>query len=386
MMDRENRLLRNIGKTTSQRNAMLASRDDPYAGMSTIDALRMSQEIANNADPSPMQRMSNKAQTVRDVLGVTPVIGNAMSAQDTYSSAVDASDALRRGDYRQAGVNALMAGVSGVGTVTGLPFGKTAARVAREAPDTMRIFAGANAKTADLDALSRAQQMQKAGATADDIWRETGWFNQHGSWKYEIDDSASGVNLPDDNVSGVWSNYSTAIDHPKAFSAYPDMGSNRIRFDPRSPDSGIITRPSPNSLDQKFDTDIGMQVNNVRSSALHEMQHNVQNREGFEPGASPTYFYIMGNTPLSVEESTNVMRLNKMMERTPKGSPEYKDLFSRREDILMESAYREYTRMAGEVEARNVQTRMNMSPERRRAMPPWTTQDVPDEDQIFRSR
>jgi hypothetical protein len=40
-------------------------------------------------------------------------------------------------------------------------------------------------------------------------------------------------------------------------------------------------------------------------------------------------------------------------------------------------------RLAGEVEARNVERRMHMTEEERRATPPWLTQDVPDEDQII---
>ena len=43
-----------------------------------------------------------------------------------------------------------------------------------------------------------------------------------------------------------------------------------------------------------------------------------------------------------------------------------------------------YQRLAGETEARNVQTRMNMSADERRATPPWDTQDIPDIDQIVR--
>ena len=43
-----------------------------------------------------------------------------------------------------------------------------------------------------------------------------------------------------------------------------------------------------------------------------------------------------------------------------------------------------YRRLAGEAEARNVQTRRNMSLEDRRAQPPWTTEDVPREKQIVR--
>lgn len=44
-----------------------------------------------------------------------------------------------------------------------------------------------------------------------------------------------------------------------------------------------------------------------------------------------------------------------------------------------------YRRTAGEVEARNVEKRMSMTPDERRATPPWATQDVPDELQIIRS-
>jgi hypothetical protein len=53
--------------------------------------------------------------------------------------------------------------------------------------------------------------------------------------------------------------------------------------------------------------------------------------------------------------------------------------------IAQESAASEYySRLSGEVQARNVQTRRDMSAEERRATPPWQTQDVPDEQQIVR--
>ena len=43
-----------------------------------------------------------------------------------------------------------------------------------------------------------------------------------------------------------------------------------------------------------------------------------------------------------------------------------------------------YARLAGEVEARNVQKRLDMSPEERAAVPPWKTEDVPENRQIVR--
>ena len=46
------------------------------------------------------------------------------------------------------------------------------------------------------------------------------------------------------------------------------------------------------------------------------------------------------------------------------------------------SAMEAYRRVAGEVESRNVQKRMKMTPEERRATPPWKTEDVPRDKQI----
>lgn len=43
-----------------------------------------------------------------------------------------------------------------------------------------------------------------------------------------------------------------------------------------------------------------------------------------------------------------------------------------------------YQRLSGEAEARNVQTRLNMTPEERAATPPWKTLDVP-EDEILKN-
>jgi hypothetical protein len=44
----------------------------------------------------------------------------------------------------------------------------------------------------------------------------------------------------------------------------------------------------------------------------------------------------------------------------------------------------QYRRLAGEVEARNVQKRMDMDAATRRATPPWSTEDVPRDQQIVR--
>lgn len=55
---------------------------------------------------------------------------------------------------------------------------------------TQLLYAGENAKTADLNALTRAAEMEAGGTDAQTIRRVTGWFRgMDGKWRFEIDDS-----------------------------------------------------------------------------------------------------------------------------------------------------------------------------------------------------
>ena len=120
-----------------------------------------------------------------------------------------------------------------------------------KAPEgSLRIFAGRNAKTADMDALAKAEGMAKAGASRDEIWRDTGWFQGvDGQWKFEIDDSFArlGATLETDaggiRLSGAAAGRTQELnphmaaalgrthaevpggfDHELLYAAYPDTG------------------------------------------------------------------------------------------------------------------------------------------------------------------
>jgi len=167
---------------------------------------------------------------------------------------------------------------------------------------------------------------------------------------------------------------------------------------------------------------------------LHEVQHAVQEREGFARGGSPEQFVVPYSSvePLyeaggklvslqldalrknkSIAEMANaalanntkrVSELKKML--TP---DEVKDALQLYRDVaaigkeynlvttniddmsnqLIKRAdgvepFDQYQRLAGEAEARNVETRMNMSMDERRATPPWKTLDVPESELIVR--
>ena len=66
-------------------------------------------------------------------------------------------------------------------------------------PTVSRIFAGPKAKTANLNALSKAKRMSAAGTNADDIWSQTGWFKlPDGQWRFEMMDQDIGLRRPGD--------------------------------------------------------------------------------------------------------------------------------------------------------------------------------------------
>lgn len=123
---------------------------DPFEGMSPIDRLKLRLSLANQP-VSPEQKAANLSQTREDALSVLPVIGNAMSARDAYTGAGEAYDAFGRGDYQQGGISGLLAAMSGLGAVTGLPFGKAAASVAKQAPDMAYAIPAYHGSPHDFD-------------------------------------------------------------------------------------------------------------------------------------------------------------------------------------------------------------------------------------------
>lgn len=209
------------------------------------------------------------------------------------------------------------------------------------------IFGGPAAKTANLKALTQAEMLAKQGAPREQIWSETGWFKgADGKWRFEIDDSGAKFDTPaswkDINARPVMSDIFT---HPAAFDAYPDRvprlapaeaGSGAYSAaDNAVMVNGVLPRSAYNNK-RHYDR----VANAQNSTALHELQHWAQDAEGFAQGGAPA-------------------------ERT-------------------DAALAAYRRLAGEVEARTVQKRMDYTPEQRAARPPWMDYDVPEDQQIVR--
>jgi len=310
------------------------------------------------------------------------------------------------------------------------------------------MFAGRNAKTADLAKLATAEKMAAEGAERRAIWDATGWFQgADGKWRFEIPDNASAFHHlrmpkePDrweiakqyfesqgvpatkiatgqypllDQEAFQYADHqiargikpeapmSTLLEHPQFYDAYSEAGSlpvsaetNRTRNGSFDPAKKAVTIARERSLmDRPSEV-----ARRQHSTALHELQHYIQSQEGFAPGANVQQFEGMYDhvpdaqvirtlmnkrgLPVSdaIREFEGLVGRPASMQSKDLASSVTKDVFK-----MPASAEQAYKRTSGEVEARNVQSRMAMTPEERAARPPWETQDIPDDQQIVQHR
>ena len=149
-----------------------------------------------------------------------------------------------------------------------------------------------------------------------------------------------------------------------------------------------------------------------KSTMLHELQHAVQQREGFaqggnadqlaqEYGAARSRLHFLEQEPEfkaanqeldklwddvftkgTVSEAEAVAREAELMKRFPTLA-EQRTLMGRLKNSS-EDGYTAYKNLAGEAEARAVQKRMNMNPQQRREVFPLDSYDVPINSLIYR--
>ncbi|HEY6018935.1 MAG TPA: hypothetical protein VIY48_03300, partial [Candidatus Paceibacterota bacterium] len=91
--------------------------------------------------------------------------------------------------------------------------------------------------------------------------------------------------------------------------------------------------------------------NQARSTLLHELQHYIQAKEGFDPGGA-------SSSPEAVKYATDLLDLNQKS---------LDDLPATVQATFRDAAHQGYRRLGGEVEARQTQARRDMTPSQRMA-------------------
>jgi hypothetical protein len=311
-------------------------------------------------------------------------------------------------------------------------------------PPGKATAAGIGARTADSAALRRAEALEKRGTDNETIRQETGWYRgMDGQWRFEIDDSKIKLRYEATAENGreTIPNYTTLgnlIDAPELFAAYPDMRNMDVVFQD-------LNDGAYGAYNRQFDSiDLSRKLKSSQYDLLdtltHEIQHAVQNREGFTRGTNPTYWNrklengfdsrttSQKKRSAQLAEKYNQLKsadpqlmkaveeLEAMTPTVPRGEvdwdtleqltpdpPEWERYDAKREGILEKYGDRAYEYMdtvsqarsiqgeggrtptqlyyatAGEIEARDTTSRRRMSAEERKNTPP----KLGDADTVF---
>jgi hypothetical protein len=257
-----------------------------------------------------------------------------------------------------------------------LQMGENAAK-----PSTLRnvsqrgIFGGELAQTADKAALAKAKALEGSGADQRAIWKETGWFKGgDGKWRFEIDDSAAAIRNSNTSNPSIFADLideaasreagvsmGNALDHKGLFKAYPSTQATRFKVG--GPPGGALEGKTVRVADP-YSVPGGQ---DTRSVVLHELQHAIQQREGFAIGGSPEAMR---------QEALAMLRRDVASGAIPDTAEAMRML-----PMAQQNAYQ---RLAGEAEARAVQARMNLTPAQRRALFPLDSYDVPLNSLIYK--
>lgn len=280
-------------------------------------------------------------------------------------------------------------------------------------PEVRYSFAGERAATADKMALGAAQARLAAGEDAETVRQETGWFRgADGKWRFEVSDGDAKLkNLRmEDGEANRATVLSEILDHPALFAAYPALRNMdvQIGIGPDRKNRGSFSEGwqgdkdyfgSPPEIIVSATTEA-----RALSTLLHEIQHGIQTVEGFATGGSIAAERSKQSSPenrrkmetlveiddLARENNVSPIRFAELSdypeqvrsivrEHVQNGTWDRNIRYFRRE--LLQPAGR-YQKLAGEVEARNVQARQRMTAAERRATPPSQTADVADADVI----
>lgn len=270
------------------------------------------------------------------------------------------------------------------------------APVARSMADgTLGSFMGVTSKTFDKNRLAEAQIMKANGAHPDEIWNKTETFQGADMrWRQEISDSTS--KLKDNppwaltNVNGLSSaRLEKVLDHPELYAAYPWLKDAQVFLNSFIPEGNA-------QVVGGREIHLGLKAAEDKGTILHEIQHVIQEREGFAKGGQAAQNYA-----LRFEDDVGNMRadLVKIQTRLQKGgtitaeeqstidkATKLFELDRLRRTAGAERAYENYLRLAGEVEARNVETRMLLNTTERRNIPPSATEDTYRHQQIVSNK
>lgn len=254
---------------------------------------------------------------------------------------------------------------------------ETAAMLSKKGKALFQII-GKSAKLSSetKNFLSQAQKLEKQGIDPKEIYLKTGWEKgTDGKWKYDMHEGKA------DFIKQENGKLSEVFDYPQLYEKYPDAKKIDIVFKSNLDGEGmydekknrIFINPTSGPAESRL-------------TVLHEIQHWIQNKEGFSKGGSvesARNFIDKKIAGESSSENKSILSKFKNLLAAKKTNPtELQKSISALKKIATKSDFDIYESIAGEVEARNVENRSKLTPEERKNTPISETEDIAKDEQI----
>ena len=151
---------------------------------------------------------------------------------------------------------------------------------------SLNSFAGEKAITANVGKLDQAKAMLEKGADEVEIWQKTGWFKDEidDKWKFEIN-PRGGELKPNPPRNTVLYN---VLNDEKLYDAYPELQLYKVEIASEYNPMALKALGSSNGgfIPSQKTFIINEKTTDFKSTLYHEIQHAIQEIEGFSAGAS----------------------------------------------------------------------------------------------------
>jgi len=276
-------------------------------------------------------------------------------------------------------------------------------------PNDPRIlfqYIGERSQNAPIKQLQDARKLEDQGSDKFDIREKTGWFKgQDNKWRYEIDDSKASMKV--ELEEGDTLLLADVYEHPSLYEFYPFLKNIIVSAESLPGDTlarvenGFTISVDPNKVQTTETQEIAI---------IHEIQHLIQEFEGFASGGSPSQFEskvdLVSKSTFNLIDLHDKTGFDNALKQEKKNNPnvnieEFRDDYysQQSEDVwnqyaniiyvLQEAekegvsfgktAFETYYNMAGEIEARDTQERKGLTEDQRRGFSPallWRSDDA----------
>lgn len=207
--------------------------------------------------------------------------------------------------------------------------------------------------------------------------RAAGWPEAEGKFsslydgmqRFEIDDSKAALTaLVGEGTTGHRP-LDSILEHDELYKQYPGIKDlrTRVTIDPKAMAVGNLNLMgievvAPNKAEAK-------------NILIHEVQHWIQNHEGFARGGNFIVDQIKAKFPDEFKAELSAVKNNPLWQWKPEDTPPGA--------LEKSAAFKVYERHAGEIEARDTADRTGLTAEQRAKTPPYSSENIPPDQAIL---